>query len=161
MHLSQTHAQGPSQVDSQRRIEESGDHHLQQDVPLGEEQAVEDRLQAEESEHSGGIRQTQREHHGSQARRLLAGGAEPGAITFDLCRDLVDDYVLVSEDDIKHAMRLFMESRHMMIEGAAGVAIASYLKMKEQFRGKNVVVVICGANISVEMLRSVLNTNDD
>ncbi len=85
-----------------------------------------------------------------------AGGIEPGAITFDLCRALVDDYVLVSEGEIKEAMRLFMESHHMMIEGAAGVAIASFLKTKERFQGKNVVVVICGANISLQTLKTIL-----
>ena len=85
-----------------------------------------------------------------------AGGIEPGAMTFDLCRALVDDYILVSEDEIKAAMRQFMESHHLMIEGAAGVAIASFLKAKKQFKGKNVVVVICGANISLERLRTIL-----
>ncbi len=85
-----------------------------------------------------------------------AGGVEPGAITFNLCRNLVDTYVLVSEDEIKNAMRLFMESQHMMIEGAAGVAIASYLKLKNQFVGKNVVIIICGANISLDTLKTVL-----
>lgn len=85
-----------------------------------------------------------------------AGGLEPNAITFDLCRMLVDDYVLVSESEIKNAMRLFMEIHHMLIEGAAGVAIAAYLKQKELFRDKNVVIVICGANISLETLKTVL-----
>lgn len=85
-----------------------------------------------------------------------AGGLEANAITFDLCRTLVDDYVLVSELEIKDAMRLFMETHHMLIEGAAGVAIASYLKHKELCQGKNIVIVICGANISLETLKTVL-----
>jgi threonine dehydratase len=85
-----------------------------------------------------------------------AGGLEPGAITFELCRALVDDYITVTEDEIKKSLRLFMETHHMMIEGAAGVAIASYLKMKDQFKSKNVVIIICGANISPEVLKSVL-----
>ena len=85
-----------------------------------------------------------------------AGGIESGAITFDLCRKLVDDFILVSEEEIADAMRLFMASHHMMIEGAAGVAIASFLKTKEQFRDKNVVIVICGANISMDTLKTIL-----
>lgn len=85
-----------------------------------------------------------------------AGGIEPGAITFDLCRRLIDAYILVSEEEIRDAMLLFMETHHMLIEGAAGVAIASCLKTKERFRGKNVVIVICGANISLETLKTVL-----
>ena len=85
-----------------------------------------------------------------------AGGVEPGAITFELCRDLVDDYITVSEDEIIGSMKLFMSSHHMMIEGAAGVALASFMKYKEQLKGKKVVIIICGGNISLETLKSVL-----
>ena len=85
-----------------------------------------------------------------------AGGVEPDAITFDFCRTLVDDFVDVSEDEIAAAMRAFMETHHMMIEGAAGVALAGLLKTAERFQGKNVVVILCGANISLEALKSVL-----
>ena len=85
-----------------------------------------------------------------------AGGLEPGAITFELCQALVDDYITVTEDEIKESLRLFMQTHHMMIEGAAAVAIASYLKMHKQFKGKNVVIIICGANISLEILKGIL-----
>jgi len=86
-----------------------------------------------------------------------AGSVEPGAITFELVRNLANYYVDVSEDEIRTAMRFFMEQHHMMIEGAAGVALAGYLRMKEQFVGKNVVIVLCGANISLEKLNSIVN----
>ena len=85
-----------------------------------------------------------------------AGGIEPGAITFELCQRLVDDYVLVSEEEIKAAMRLVIETQHMLIEGAAGVAVAAYLKTAKRYRAQNVVIIICGANISLETLKSVL-----
>lgn len=85
-----------------------------------------------------------------------AGGVEPGAITFDLCSQLLDEFPLISEAEIAAAMRQFMETHHMLIEGAAGVAIASLLKMKEALQGKTAVVVVCGANISLETLKSVL-----
>ncbi len=85
-----------------------------------------------------------------------AGGFEPGAITFDLCRDLIDDYVLISEEEIIVAMRQFIETHHMLIEGAAGVALAGHLKLKDQFRHQNTVIIICGANISLTTLKSIL-----
>jgi threonine dehydratase len=85
-----------------------------------------------------------------------AGGIEPGAITFELCQKLVDDYVLVSEAEIKAAMRLIIETQHMLVEGAAGVAVAGYLKTQEAFQTKNVVIVLCGANISLDTLKSIL-----
>lgn len=85
-----------------------------------------------------------------------AGGVEPGAITFDLCSKLVDDFVTVGEDEIADALRLFMKTHHMLIEGAAAVAVASYLGMLDRCRGKQVVIVICGANISLETLKGIL-----
>jgi threonine dehydratase len=71
-----------------------------------------------------------------------AGGLEPGAITFELCRALVDDYVKVTEDEIKESLRLFMQTHHILIEGSAAVAVASYLKMREHFAGKTIVIII-------------------
>jgi len=85
-----------------------------------------------------------------------AGAVEPGAITLPLCRDLVDEFELVREDEIRDAMRLFMETHHMMIEGAAGVAIASFLRQADRWRSRRVVIVLCGANISLETLKSIL-----
>jgi threonine dehydratase len=87
-----------------------------------------------------------------------AGGIEAGAMTFDLCRDLVDEYVTVTEDEIKASLRLFIDMHHMLIEGAAAVAIASYLKTRARFAGthSSVVIVICGANISRETLKRIL-----
>jgi threonine dehydratase len=84
-----------------------------------------------------------------------AGGVEAGAITFDLCRSLVDEYVTVSEDEIAVAMRTFMESEHMLIEGAAGVALAGLFKSERNQNGSDV-VVLCGANVSPETLKSIL-----
>jgi threonine dehydratase len=85
-----------------------------------------------------------------------AGGFEPGAITFDLCRALVDEYVLASEAEIAAAMRGFMETHHQMIEGAAGAALAGFAKLQDRFRQQNVVIVICGANISLATLKTIL-----
>jgi threonine dehydratase len=85
-----------------------------------------------------------------------AGGIEPGAITFDLCRELVDEFVTVSETEIEGSLRLFLEMHHMLIEGAAAVAVASYLKTSHRWAGRDVVIVICGGNISLEMLSRII-----
>ena len=85
-----------------------------------------------------------------------AGGVEPGAITFDICQEVVDQSVLVSEPEIKDAMLLFMEQQHMLIEGAAGVAIAGFVKSQARWRGKRVAIIVCGANIGMDTLREVL-----
>jgi threonine dehydratase len=107
-------------------------------------------------------------HHSLAAGRILemeslptlsdgtAGGVEPGAITFDLCRRLVARSVTVTENEIRAAMRLVMERHHTLIEGAAAVAVAGYIKEKERFRGRRVVIILCGANISLERLREAI-----
>ena len=85
-----------------------------------------------------------------------AGGVEQDAITFPLCQRLVDDYILVSEEEIRQAMRLCIETHHMLIEGAAGVALASLLKAGQRLQGKHVIVVLCGANLSLQTLKTIL-----
>ncbi|EPB4267543.1 threonine/serine dehydratase [Yersinia enterocolitica] len=76
-----------------------------------------------------------------------AGGVEPGAITFALCQQLIDQKVLVSEQEIKDAMRLIAHTDRWMIEGAAGVALSAALKQAPLWQGKKVAVVLCGKNI--------------
>ena len=85
-----------------------------------------------------------------------AGGIEDGSITFEACQELVDGWVTVTEDEIKRNMLEFMDKHHMLIEGAAAVPIAAFLKTKEEYIGKNVVLVLCGANIGVESLGEIL-----
>jgi len=85
-----------------------------------------------------------------------AGCLEPGAITFAICRDYVDDFILVSEAEIKDAILFILEKHNMIIEGAAAVAVASFLKEKDRFPGKEVVLIISGAKISLETLKNLL-----
>lgn len=77
-----------------------------------------------------------------------AGGVEEGSITFNYCRDLIDDCVLVSEVEIASAMRLIANEESWIIEGAAGVAVAAFLKQVKNLQGKNVAIILCGRNIN-------------
>ena len=85
-----------------------------------------------------------------------AGGIEQDAITFGLCRNLVDEFVLVSEAEIAAAMRTFIDYEHQLIEGAAGVALAAMLRQKDALAGRKVVVLICGGNLSRDTLKRIL-----
>lgn len=76
-----------------------------------------------------------------------AGGIEPGAITFELCRSLADEYLTVTEAEILAAMQLLERTHELRVEGAAGVALAGYLRQAERWRGKPVVVILCGGNV--------------
>lgn len=77
-----------------------------------------------------------------------AGGLEPGSVTLDICKGVIDRSILVTEDEIAMAVRRVGAERGWIIEGAAGVALAAFLKTAGQFEQKTVVVVICGGNVS-------------
>ena len=85
-----------------------------------------------------------------------SGEIEPGSITFEICQKLVGEYVLVSEEEIQQAMILLLKMQHLLVEGASGVALASLIKTAPKYSNKNVVIVLSGANISLETLKKVL-----
>ena len=85
-----------------------------------------------------------------------AGGIEPGAITFSVCRDLVDTWAVLSEQEIIEAIKLILRKHYLLIEGAAALGVAAFLKDKERFQNKTVVLVITGNKISLETLRKIL-----
>jgi threonine dehydratase len=84
-----------------------------------------------------------------------AGGVEPGAITFAWCRDLVDRYVDVDEQAIAQAMRDALALQHLLVEGAAGVALAACRADRER-RGRRAAVVVCGGNLPFARLQQLL-----
>jgi threonine dehydratase len=81
-----------------------------------------------------------------------AGGLESGSVTLDVCASVIDRSGLVSEDEILDAMRRVRSLRGWVIEGAAAVAVAAFLKEAQNYRGKRVAVVICGGNVSEKVL---------
>ncbi len=85
-----------------------------------------------------------------------AGGVESGSLTFELCQQLLTETVSVTESEIAKNLIQFIDRENMLIEGAAAVAIATLLKKQDQLAGKNVVVVLCGANIGTQRLFDVL-----
>jgi len=81
-----------------------------------------------------------------------AGGLEPESITLELCKNVIDRCVLVSETEILAAMRLILETEHWLIEGAAAVAVAAFLKEARGYAGKRAVIILCGRNVSPAVL---------
>jgi threonine dehydratase len=90
-----------------------------------------------------------------------AGGIEQGSITFDICRDVVDDFILVTEEEIKQAIRLILEKHHLLIEGGAALTVASFLKTKQRFKNKEIALIITGSKISLTQLREILNESEE
>lgn len=84
-----------------------------------------------------------------------AGGLEPESVTLDLCKRVIDRSMLVSEEEILAAMRKVHESKGWLIEGAAAVALAAFLKEASRYQGKTVAIIICGGNVSPEVLQQL------
>ncbi|MEM8487550.1 MAG: threonine/serine dehydratase [Bacteroidota bacterium] len=83
-----------------------------------------------------------------------AGGVEDGAITFPLCRDLVDRWVRVSEAEIQAGMRWAFEAQGLVVEGAAGVSIAAFHKQPPATGPA--VVVLCGGNVDIAQFKKLV-----
>ena len=85
-----------------------------------------------------------------------AGGLEAGAITFDLCRRLVDRFVLLDEREILAAIRLVLESQRYLVEGAGALPVAAFQRECGRYKGRRVLLVLTGSAIGLDTLRTVL-----
>ena len=89
------------------------------------------------------------------AADAVAGGIEPGSITFPLCRDFVDAIEIVPEALIARAMALVFERHGRMIEGAGALPFAALLRSPAGRAGRTVVAVVSGGNIAAERFREI------
>ena len=85
-----------------------------------------------------------------------AGGIEPNAITFELCKSLVDVWMSVSEDEIAAAVTAMIDDHHQLVEGAAGAALAAARRYAINNPAASIVAVSCGANVSAAALSKML-----
>lgn len=90
--------------------------------------------------------------------RTIAEGVATAAtydLTFDaICQGLAD-FMLVEDDELVDAMRLLITACHTLPEPAGAAGVAAVMKHRAALAGQTVVVVISGANVSMEMLRRV------
>jgi threonine dehydratase len=68
-------------------------------------------------------------------------------------RELVDEAVLVSEDELLHGIRTLLFDEHVVAEPAGAAALAAYLQNRTAYAGRNVVLLVTGSNIPDELLR--------
>src|SRR5215510_11315984 len=80
----------------------------------------------------------------------------PGRITQGIVRELVDDIVLVSEQEIERAVSLLINIEKTVVEGAGAAGLAALLKAPERFKDRTIGLVLCGGNIDTRLLASVL-----
>jgi threonine dehydratase len=95
----------------------------------------------------------------AQGSSTIAEGiavGQPGAITREIIRDLVDDLVLVDEGDIEQAVLMLLEIEKTVVEGAGAAGLAALLKYPERFAGRKVGLVLCGGNIDPLLLAAII-----
>jgi threonine dehydratase len=68
----------------------------------------------------------------------------------------LDDFVLVSDDEIREAQALMIEATRNLVEAAGAAPLAAGLRLREQLNGKRVALVLSGGNASREQLLDVL-----
>ncbi|MCH8205703.1 MAG: threonine/serine dehydratase [Chloroflexi bacterium] len=74
-----------------------------------------------------------------------------------ILRDMLDDFVLATDEEMEQAIVLNLEKTHNLTEHAGASSLAGALKIKERLRGKKVALVMSGGNISVPQLRTALD----
>ncbi|AHG48226.1 threonine dehydratase (plasmid) [Rhizobium leguminosarum bv. trifolii CB782] len=92
----------------------------------------------------------------SLADSLGGGIGLDNHVTFAMCRDLLDDVILLSEAEIAAGMRHAYALEREIVEGAAAVGIAALLAGKVRANGP-VVAILSGRNVDMEQHRRVIN----
>jgi len=83
---------------------------------------------------------------------LLTGS--PGQLTFEIMQKLVSGGLVVSEDDVRAAMRFAFRELKIVVEPGGAAALAAVLSGKIEVRGRTTVVVLSGGNVDAEMFAS-------
>ena len=83
----------------------------------------------------------------------------PGALTVPLAKAYVDDILMVTEQHLEWAVGTLAEQQRIIAEGAGAAGIAALFAYTQKFAGKKVGAVICGGNIDMRLLGTILNRN--
>jgi len=88
-----------------------------------------------------------------------AGSLDENSITLELCKQLVHEWVLVNEDSIQEELINFLKNEQIIIEGAAGLAIAGAIQRisENKIQNKNICIVLCGRNMGINNLKKLIS----
>ena len=79
----------------------------------------------------------------------LVGNLEPGTMTFPLVRDVVDDVVTISEEELGRAMKGLATEERLIVEGAGAAATAAIMAGKASKPGQRVISLVTGGNVDL------------
>ncbi|HET7294920.1 MAG TPA: threonine/serine dehydratase [Vicinamibacteria bacterium] len=95
----------------------------------------------------------------TDAVRTFAEGIatrSPYEMTFGALREGLAGFVAVSEGELAEAVRMLLRITHNLVEGAGAAGLAGLLRLRERLAGREVGIVISGANIDATTLGRVL-----
>ena len=95
----------------------------------------------------------------SLADSLGGGIGMANKLSFPMCRDLLDEVVLVSEDEIYHALQVLYYEDRIVAEGACVVGLAAVLSGKVRVENPTATIVT-GRNLDMEMFTRVMTGQD-
>lgn len=95
---------------------------------------------------------------GAQAATFAEGMATRVTfdLTFGILRELLDDVVTLTEEELMEGVRLALRATHNLAEGAGAASLAAAVKLRDRLRGRKVVCVMSGGNIDQATLRRIL-----
>src|SRR5207253_8730987 len=91
----------------------------------------------------------QTEHEGLATR-------VPFELTNQILWELLDDFVLVTDEEINEAIGLLARHAKQIAEGAGAASLAAAIKLRDQLRGKKVVGILTGGNIPPERFTAIM-----
>lgn len=90
----------------------------------------------------------------SSAEGLATG--VPFELTQAIMAESLDDFGLVTDASIADAVRMLLEQAHLLVEPAGAASLALAVDRRAEIRGRRVVLVLSGANITTDQLRALL-----
>ena len=81
--------------------------------------------------------------------------ASPGKLTFDIMRKFVDAGLVVSDEEVKSAMRFAFREIKLVVEPGGAAALAAVLAEKIDFEGKTTAVVLSGGNVDLDLFSEI------
>ena len=86
-----------------------------------------------------------------------AGGVDDDALTLPVASEVIDDLVYCTEYQIAEALRTLAWQENMIVEGAAGLALAGYLFDPNYKSNQVSVILLCGANFDAQVIQPIIS----
>ena len=80
----------------------------------------------------------------------------PAEMTLEIMREVVDDVLLVSDQDLRRACRTYLDVTHNLVEGAGAASLAAAVVHRDRFAGQTVVGIVSGGNLDPAELPETL-----